>query len=59
MKNQDDSWGILGLQNCILNIAKYFDEFCEERGIDYCLMGGSALGAINDGMQKLPDTLEG
>ena len=46
MKNQDDSWGILGLQNCILNIAKYFDEFCEERGIDYCLMGGSALGAI-------------
>lgn len=46
MKRQDDEWGILGLQNCILNIAHYFDEFCEERGIDYCLMGGSALGAV-------------
>lgn len=46
MKDQDDAWGILGLQNCILNIAQYFDNFCEERGIDYCLMGGSALGAV-------------
>lgn len=43
---REDSWGILGLQNCILNIAQYFDEFCENRAIDYCLMGGSALGAV-------------
>lgn len=43
---REDTWNILGLQNCILNIAEYFDEFCEERGIDYCLMGGSALGAV-------------
>ena len=41
-----DTWGILELQNCILNIAQYLDEFCEQRGIDYCLMGGSALGAV-------------
>ncbi|MGM9826763.1 MAG: phosphorylcholine transferase LicD [Muribaculaceae bacterium] len=46
MSPHDDSWGILGLQNCILNIAGYFDEFCEQRKIDYCLMGGSALGAV-------------
>lgn len=46
IKTRDDEWGILGLQNCILNIAQYFDDFCEKRGIDYCLMGGSALGAI-------------
>lgn len=46
MKSKDDSWGILGLQNCILNIAKYLDDFCEVHNIDYCLMGGSALGAI-------------
>lgn len=46
MRFQEDSWHILGLQNCILNIAQYFDEFCEQRGIDYCLMGGSALGAV-------------
>lgn len=46
MMPHKDEWGILGLQNCILNIAQYFDEFCEQRCIDYCLMGGSALGAI-------------
>ena len=41
-----DDWGILKLQNCILNIAKYINDFCDCRGIDYCLMGGSALGAV-------------
>lgn len=46
MSPHEDLWGILGLQNCILNIAEYFDGFCEAHGIDYCLMGGSALGAI-------------
>ena len=46
MRESEDTWGIRGLQNCILNIAQYFDEFCEQRGIDYCLMGGSALGAV-------------
>lgn len=41
-----DDFGILGLQNTILNIAKYLDGFCEENQIEYCLMSGSALGAI-------------
>lgn len=41
-----DDWGIKKLQNCILNIAQYIDEFCMEYDIDYCLMGGSALGAV-------------
>lgn len=46
MSSSDDNWGIRELQNCILNIAQYFDCFCEANGIDYCLMGGSALGAV-------------
>lgn len=49
MNLRADSWGIMGLQNCILNIAEYFDTFCDERNIDYCLMGGSALGAVRHG----------
>lgn len=46
MSEGKDEWGIRRLQNCILNIAKYFNDFCEENNIDYCLMGGSALGAV-------------
>lgn len=46
MSPHEDKWGIIGLQNCILNIAAYFDDFCDSHGIDYCLMGGSALGAV-------------
>lgn len=34
------------LQSKILEIALYLDEFCKKHGIDYYLMGGSALGAI-------------
>ena len=43
---EDDRWGIKKLQNCILNIAQYVDQFCLENGVDYYLMGGSALGAV-------------
>lgn len=46
MTPREDKWGIMELQNCILNIAEYFDNFCETIGVDYCLMGGSALGAV-------------
>lgn len=45
----DDSYGFLPLQDKILEIASYIDSFCEENGIDYCLMGGSALGAKRHG----------
>lgn len=46
MLPHEDLWGILQLQNCILNIAYYLDAFCEKYGIEYSLMGGSALGAV-------------
>lgn len=45
----NDSYGILELQDKILEIAKYLHDFCEEHNIDYCLMGGSALGAKRHG----------
>jgi len=45
----NDSYGILELQDKILEIAKYIHDFCEEHDIDYCLMGGSALGAKRHG----------
>ena len=41
-----DTYHVLQLQNCILNIAKYLDELCLSHGIEYSLMGGSALGAV-------------
>ncbi len=44
-----DDWGIKKLQDKILEIAVYVDEFCQENGIQYCLMGGSALGAVRHG----------
>ncbi len=44
-----DDWGIKKLQDKILEIAVYVDEFCSENDIDYCLMGGSALGAVRHG----------
>lgn len=46
MNPGEDNWGIRRLQNCILNIAEYIDEVCKREGIEYCLMGGSALGAV-------------
>ncbi len=46
MRESKDTWNIRRLQNCILNIAEYIDSFCESNNIDYCLMGGSALGAV-------------
>ena len=37
------------LHSKILEIVKYFDDFCRENGVVYYLMGGSALGAIRHG----------
>lgn len=45
----EDKYGFLALQDKILEIALYIDAFCMENGIDYCLMGGSALGAKRHG----------
>lgn len=41
-----DEYGIIRLQDKILKIASYIDHFCAEHGVEYCLMGGSCLGAI-------------
>ena len=41
-----DDYGILQLQNKILEIMVYIDNFCKEHQIEYFLMGGSALGAM-------------
>jgi len=45
----DPQYGFLELQDKILEIACYIDSLCAEHGIDYCLMGGSALGAKRHG----------
>lgn len=47
--NTEDLYGILKLQDKILEIMVYIDGFCKEHGITYCLMGGSALGAVRHG----------
>ena len=47
--NLENEYGLLKLQDKILEIAVYIDKFCDEHGIDYCLMGGSALGAKRHG----------
>lgn len=44
--NLEDTYGILPLQDKILEIMVYIDEFCREHNIKYYLMGGSALGAM-------------
>lgn len=40
-----DEYGIIGLQDLILEIMVYIDSICNEFNIDYCLAYGSALGA--------------
>lgn len=45
----DDQYGFLPLQDKILEIMVYVDSFCKNNDIDYCLMGGSALGAMRHG----------
>lgn len=45
----EDVYGILALQDKIMEIIVYLDKFCKEHGIVYYLMGGSALGAMRHG----------
>lgn len=47
--NLEDKYGFLPLQDKILEIAVYVDDLCKKNDIDYCLMGGSALGAKRHG----------
>ena len=41
-----DEYGIIELQDKILQLAVYLDTFCKKYNIRYCLMGGSCLGAL-------------
>lgn len=45
-ENLTNEYGILELQDKILEIAVFIDNLCHKNNIQYCLMGGSALGAI-------------
>ena len=47
--NLKDEYGILKLQNVILNIMKYIHELCEKHHIEYYVIGGTALGSIRHG----------
>ena len=47
--NLENSYGFLELQDKILEIAVYIDKICRKYGIEYSLMGGSALGAKRHG----------
>lgn len=46
MRNDlNDNYGIIDLQEKLLEIMVDIDLFCNRYDIDYCLMAGSALGA--------------
>lgn len=45
----EDDYHILPLQDKILEIMVYIDDFCKKHHITYYLMGGSALGAMRHG----------
>lgn len=47
--NLKDEYGILKLQNIILNIMKYIHELCEQHNIEYYVIGGTALGSVRHG----------
>lgn len=44
-----DEYGILKLQNIILNIMKFIHDLCERHQIEYYIIGGTALGAVRHG----------
>ncbi|MBR1775008.1 MAG: LicD family protein [Bacteroidales bacterium] len=43
-KDLNDEYGILKLQNIILNIMQYIDELCLKNNIPYYIVGGTAIG---------------
>lgn len=48
-KETPDTYGIKELQGKILEVTLWIDKTCSDNGIDYCLMGGSAIGAKRHG----------
>ena len=53
----EDTYGFLEIQDRILGIMVDIDKFCSDNSIEYCLMGGSALGAKRHG-GLTPDNYE-
>lgn len=47
--SSEDKYGILKLQNIILNIMQHIDEICLKYNIEYYIIGGTALGAVRHG----------
>lgn len=43
---EEDIYGVKGIQEELLTLAKKFHVFCEENGIEYSLNSGSCLGAV-------------
>ena len=48
-QSAEDPYGLCALQDVILGVMVDVDRFCASHGIEYCLMGGSALGARRHG----------
>lgn len=48
-EGSDDKYGLCRLQNIILNVMVYIDNLCTINGIDYYIIGGTALGAVRHG----------
>lgn len=46
---ETDTYRIKSLQNKILEIMAWIDKICLDNDIDYCLMGGSAIGVKRHG----------
>lgn len=44
-----DEYSLLHLQEVILNIMQYIDDFCRDNKIEYYIIGGTALGAKRHG----------
>ena len=45
----ENTEGVRAVQEKILETMKYIDRLCRENGIEYFIMGGTALGAIRHG----------
>ena len=48
-RDVNDDYGLLHLQEVILNIMHYIDTFCRDNNIEYYIIGGTALGAVRHG----------
>ena len=56
---KNNSFGIADLQDIMLDILKIFRNICEENHFDYCLAGGTCIGALrHEGFIPWDDDLD-